>query len=164
MNLDLTYPQIDRQHKFSELQLKARFLAVDFDRGITMTTDVTITLSDEVYARAERFARLANRDVAALLSDRLQLSIPEVVAEGESIVAVSALSDAEVLALTELQLDPVQDQRLTLLLDRQQAGVLIADERSELRMLMQLYQEGLLRKATALAEAVKRGLIEPLQS
>jgi hypothetical protein len=31
-------------------------------------------------------------------------------------------------------------------------------------MLMQLYQEGLLRKATALAEAVKRGLIEPLQS
>jgi hypothetical protein len=129
-----------------------------------MTTDVTITLSDEVYARAERFARLANRDVAALLSDRLQLSIPEVVAEEESIVAVSALSDAEVLALTELQLDPVQDQRLTLLLDRQQAGVLIADERSELRMLMQLYQEGLLRKATALAEAVKRGLIEPLQS
>jgi hypothetical protein len=29
---------------------------------------------------------------------------------------------------------------------------------------MQVYREGLLRKATALAEAVKRGLMEPLNS
>jgi len=36
------------------------------------------------------------------------------------------------------------------------------DERLELQALMQIYQEGLLRKATALSEAVKRGLMEPL--
>ncbi|TBR61818.1 hypothetical protein B4U84_13925 [Westiellopsis prolifica IICB1] len=36
----------------------------------------------------------------------------------------------------------------------------IEDERLELQTLMQIYQEGLLRKATALSEAVKRGLIE----
>ncbi|WP_277932970.1 hypothetical protein [Nostoc sp. FACHB-892] len=35
-------------------------------------------------------------------------------------------------------------------------------DRSDLQTLMQVYQEGLLRKATALSEAVKRGLIEPL--
>ncbi|MEH1907987.1 MAG: hypothetical protein V7L05_18375 [Nostoc sp.] len=35
-------------------------------------------------------------------------------------------------------------------------------DRSELQTLMQVYQEGLLRKATVLSEAVKRGLIEPL--
>ncbi|RAM52066.1 MAG: hypothetical protein C6Y22_08540 [Hapalosiphonaceae cyanobacterium JJU2] len=38
----------------------------------------------------------------------------------------------------------------------------IEDERLELQTLMQIYQEGLLRKATALSEAVKRGLIEAL--
>ncbi|MCY7272755.1 MAG: hypothetical protein LH702_03140, partial [Phormidesmis sp. CAN_BIN44] len=67
-----------------------------------------------------------------------------------------------VLALTELQMEPEQDARLSKLLDRQQAGILVEDERLELQTLMQIYQEGLLRKATALSGAVKRGLIEPL--
>jgi hypothetical protein len=49
--------------------------------------------------------------------------------------------------------------RLSKLLDRQQSGTLSEGDRSELQTLMQIYQEGLLRKATALSEAVKRGLI-----
>ncbi|WP_375474478.1 hypothetical protein [uncultured Nostoc sp.] len=40
--------------------------------------------------------------------------------------------------------------------------LLTEGDRSDLQTLMQVYQEGLLRKATALSEAVKRGLIEPL--
>ncbi|MEH2126141.1 MAG: hypothetical protein V7K44_17630 [Nostoc sp.] len=59
------------------------------------------------------------------------------------------LSDEQVLVLTELEMQSEQDARLSELLDR-----------SELQTLMQVYQEGLLRKATALSEAVKRGLIE----
>ncbi|WP_223277964.1 hypothetical protein [Nostoc sp. 'Peltigera membranacea cyanobiont' 232] len=55
-----------------------------------------------------------------------------------------------------------QDARLSELLDRQQAATLTEEERSELQTLIQVYQEELLRKATALSEAVKRGLIEPL--
>jgi hypothetical protein len=51
---------------------------------------------------------------------------------------------------------------LSELLDRQQASLLLENERAKLQTLMQIYQEGLLRKATALSEAVKRGLIEPL--
>jgi hypothetical protein len=35
---------------------------------------------------------------------------------------------------------------------------------SQLEELMQIYREGLLRKATALSEAVQRGLMEPLQA
>lgn len=50
------------------------------------------------------------------------------------------------------------------LLDKQQAGTLIESEFLELQALMQIYQEGLLRKATALSEAVKRELIESLES
>ncbi len=72
------------------------------------------------------------------------------------------LSDADVLALTKLQMEPAQDIRLSTLLDRQQAGLLTDIDRSELQILMQTYQEGLLRKATALSEAVKRKLIKPL--
>lgn len=127
-----------------------------------MSTQITITLPDEVYQRAERFARLANRDVASVLADTIQLSIPPIRADSLDLEPVSGLSDEQVLALAELQLEPDQDTRLSKFLDRQQAGLLVEDERTELQTLMQIYQEGLLRKATALSEAVKRGLIEPL--
>ncbi len=127
-----------------------------------MSTQITITLPDDVYQRAKRFARLANRDVASVLADTIQLSIPPVSLETEVLETISALSDEEVLALTELQMQPEQDTRLSELLDQQQAGILTEDEHPELQSLMQLYQEGLLRKATALSEAVKRTLIKPL--
>jgi hypothetical protein len=55
-----------------------------------------------------------------------------------------------------------EDSRLSELLDKQQAGMLTKSEYSELQALMQIYQECLLRKATALSEAVKRGLIKEL--
>ncbi|MBW4431081.1 MAG: hypothetical protein KME28_04930 [Pelatocladus maniniholoensis HA4357-MV3] len=123
-----------------------------------MSTQITITLPDEVYQRAERFARLANRDIASVLADTIQLSIPPIRADILDLEPVSTLCDQQVLALTELQMESEQDARLSELLDRQQAGLLIEDERLELQTLMQIYQEGLLRKATALSEAVKRGL------
>jgi hypothetical protein len=127
-----------------------------------MSTKITITLPDEIYQRAERFARLANRDIASVLADTIQLSIPPVRTEVNNLEPVSILSNEQVLALTELQMEAEQDAQLSELLDRQQAGNLTENERSELQTLMQIYQEGLLRKATALNEAVKRGLIEPL--
>lgn len=127
-----------------------------------MSTQITITLPDEVYQRAERFARLANRDIASVLADTIQLSIPPIGASALDLESVSDLADAQVLALTALQMEPDQDARLSQLLDRQQAGLLAEEERLELQTLMQIYQEGLLRKATALSEAVQRGLIEPL--
>jgi predicted transcriptional regulator len=129
----------------------------------TMTTQITITLPDEVYQRAERFARLANRDIASVLADTIQLSMPLIGAGSLDLMPVSELTDEQVLALTALQMEPSQDARLSELLDRQQAGLLTDGERIELQVLMQIYQEGLLRKATALSESVKRGLIEPLE-
>lgn len=127
-----------------------------------MSTQVTITLPDEIYQRAELFARLANRDIASVLADSIQLSMPAVRANVLDLEPIAKVSDEQVLALTELQMEPDQDNRLSELFDRQQAGLLTENERLELQALMQIYQEGLLRKATALSEAVKRGLIEPL--
>ncbi|MCB0185480.1 MAG: hypothetical protein KDE31_14520, partial [Caldilineaceae bacterium] len=75
---------------------------------------------------------------------------------------VDSLADDEVLALTQLALEPNTDARLILLLDRQQSDEITDAEREELDQLMQQYQEGLLRKPQALSEAVKRGLQKPL--
>jgi hypothetical protein len=55
-----------------------------------------------------------------------------------------------------------QDRRLSELLDHQQAGTLTDTEDRELRALMQVYSDGLVRKAQTLQEAVRRGLREPL--
>ena len=127
-----------------------------------MGTQITITLPDEVYRRAEKFALLANRDLATVLADTISLSIPGVSSQAENLKPITELSDEEVMALTELQMEPEQDRRLSELLDRQQAGMLTEAELPELQALMQVYQEDLLRKATALSEAVQRGLMKPL--
>ncbi|MFM2060519.1 MAG: hypothetical protein RLZZ507_189 [Cyanobacteriota bacterium] len=127
-----------------------------------MSNQITITLPDDVYQKAEHFARLANRDLASVLIETIQLSIPPVSQEAATLEPVSTLSEQQVLALTELQMKSEEDSRLSELLDRQQAGILTDLEHSELQALMQIYQEGLLRKATALSEAVKRGLIKKL--
>ncbi len=74
------------------------------------------------------------------------------------------MRDEQVLALAELHLSDEEDERLRVLLDSQQAGTLSDAERPELARLMQQYQEGVLLKAEALAEGVRRGLIPPLSS
>ncbi|MEA5554229.1 hypothetical protein VB713_25155 [Anabaena cylindrica UHCC 0172] len=125
-----------------------------------MSNQITITLPDDVYQKAEHFARLANRDLASVLVDTIQFSIPPVSLEAATCEPVSSLSDQQVLALTKLQIKSEEDSLLSKFLDRQQAGILTESEHSELQTLMQIYQEGLLRKATALSEAVKRGLKE----
>ncbi len=79
-----------------------------------------------------------------------------------NIPAISILSDNQVIALTELQMEPSQDQRLSQLLQIQQERAITTTEQSELEMLMEIYQAGLMRKAQALNESVKRGLRQPL--
>ena len=57
-------------------------------------------------------------------------------------------------------MEKAQDRRLVLLQRKLGAGALRDEERSELQGLTHAYQDGLLRKAQALREAVRRGLIE----
>lgn len=74
------------------------------------------------------------------------------------------LSDEQLLALTALQMDGQQDERLHILLDKQQADLISEKEILELEKLIQIYENGLLQKANALKESVRRGLMEPLES
>lgn len=129
-----------------------------------MTVRVMVDLSDDVYRRAESLALVTRRKVSEVLADTIEISLPPISGRPRLNRSIADLTDQRVLALTNLQMDPDQDSRLSVLLDKQQAGQLTEAERSELWALMQVYQEQLLQKAQALAEAVRRGLREPLSS
>ncbi|WP_089943740.1 hypothetical protein [Candidatus Entotheonella palauensis] len=128
-----------------------------------MATHVVVTLQDDIYQRVERLAQLTQRDVAEILAETIALSLPPWDVASESVSDMSELSDEEVLELSELQLPAKQDRRLSKLLRKQQDRALSVQEHTELSVLMQCYQEGLLRKAQALHEAVQRQLREPLE-
>ena len=128
-----------------------------------MSTQVMVTLPDEVYRRAASLARLSGRRMSDVLADTIALSLPPLSPQADSAQPPSALPDEQVLALADAQMEPAQDQQLSRLLNQQQAGALTEAERSELFVLMQVYQERLLRRAQALHEAVRRGLRESLQ-
>ena len=128
-----------------------------------MSKQVVVDLPDEVYQRAESLARLSRREVADVLADAITQSLSPLDASDAEGRPMAGLSDREVVALAELELPPSRDRRLSKLLDRQQAQILTEAERTELQTLMQQYQHGLLRKAEALSDAVRRGLRAPLE-
>ena len=127
-----------------------------------MSVQVMVALPDQVYRRAVSLARLTSQDVPKLLADTIEMSLPSVMAL-ESVPPVSELSDESVLTLADSQMEPDLDKRLSVLLGKQQDGELLEVERRELAALMHAYQEGLLRKAQALAEAGgRRRLLEAI--
>jgi len=129
-----------------------------------MATEVILNLPDDVYHQAARLAQLMNQDVSRLLAETIESALSPLGPSGAALGPVGALSDSELLATAELRMGETHGQRLGKLLDRQQAGGLNEAERGELAALMQVYHENLVRKAQALAEAVRRGLREPLAS
>jgi hypothetical protein len=123
-----------------------------------MSTRVTVTLSDDTYRKAERLAQLTGRDVEDILAETLSISLRPFDSTPIPAITMADLSDDEVLALADSTMEASQDQRMSELLDKQQAGKLTPEEQPELGALMQQYQVGLLRKAQALHEAVRREL------
>jgi hypothetical protein len=125
---------------------------------MAMSAQVTVTLPDDVLARAETLARRVGRPVEVVLADTIEVSLRPLGANGEPPVA--DWPDEQVLATADAGLPLTADQRLSELLDAQQAGRLTPPEHADLAALMQVYQDGLLRKARAVREAVRRGLRE----
>lgn len=128
-----------------------------------MATQLTVTLPDDIYKRVERLAELNGREIEDMVIEVLDSTMPPAIPEIQSRLAVSTLDDTQVMALTDLQMDNEQDRRLSELLDKQQSDNLTSAEQFELKTLQRIYEIGLIRKSEALAEAVKRGLREPLQ-
>ena len=128
-----------------------------------MSTQITLTLSNELYERAKRWATITQREVSETLTDALTIVLTPVYTAPGLEKPVASLSDEEVLVLAGAQMEPAQGRRLSELLEKQREGELTEGERSTLLALMQVYNQLWIRQSEALAEAVRRGLRKPLE-
>ncbi len=127
-----------------------------------MSRQVTLTLSNELYEQAQRWATVTQQGLQDALEDALSIALTPMYDAPQMEEPVTSLSDEEVLALCEIKMDQTQGQRLSRLLEKQREGALSDEERRELQALIQLYNYLWIRQSRALAEAVRRGLREPL--
>jgi len=133
-----------------------------FQKGLIMSTQVTLTLPDELYDNANQWAVLTKRDLAETLTDALRMVLTPVHIPSPVEKSVSRLSDAEVLALAQVKMEPTQGKQMSRLLAKQREDELTTTEQSQLLALMQVYNQLWLRQSEVLAEAVRRGLRGPL--
>ena len=128
-----------------------------------MSVQVTLTLSNELYETASRWAALTRHDVSRTLTDALTVVLsPRNILPAQD-KPLSTLSDAEVIALCRTDLNAEAGRRVHELLEKQREGTLKSREQQELVALMQGYDQLWLRQSEALAEAVRRGLRAPLE-
>jgi hypothetical protein len=119
-----------------------------------MSEQITLEVPEQVARRAESVARITHRRVEEILVELLERAVEE--------LPVELLPDEDVAALAAMTLDDDLQEELSELLSRNRGGQLDDEARRRLDELMRVYEHGLLRKAQALREAVRRGLREPL--
>ena len=121
----------------------------------------TITLPENIYRRAERYAKFIGRDVDDVIAAALDAREP---LPDWQLPDIEALDDSEILRLADATMDEAKNERFSGLLYDQHAGTLSQSAAAELDGLMDEYKFGLLVKAYASAEAVRRGLRPPAES
>jgi hypothetical protein len=129
-----------------------------------MTVEVTLKLSEGLVEEAQRLGSATSKDATTVLTEALEQLWPtlETFSKETFFPAMSQLRDDEVLQLAAGKMQETQNDRLGELQAAGKAEGLGEAERYELLALLQVYQLGQLRKSEALAEAVKRGLLDPV--
>jgi hypothetical protein len=127
-------------------------------------TQITINLPNSLVESAQCLGQATARELSEVLIDTLEIILPTFnnLSAISNHPEASHLSDSEVIELANLKMDEVQNQRLGELQAKGKNTGLTEAEGYELSVLISIYQMGQLRKSMALAEAVKRGLREPL--
>jgi hypothetical protein len=125
-----------------------------------MSIDITVSLPDAICQRAENWAQQSGQSLPDFLAGAIESSLLPL---GNAPPDVRILSDDEVLKAADVSMPATADRRLTELLAMQREATLDAAQRCELASLMQAYQEGLVLKAAATSEVVRRGLRGPLE-
>jgi len=108
----------------------------------------------------EAAARSA-KEIAIRTRRRLEDVLIEWIDHAAAELPVEYLPDEQVLALCDAQMDPGMQGELSELLARNREGLLNQQAETHLDALMQIYRQGLVRKAQALKVAVERGLRGP---
>jgi hypothetical protein len=127
-------------------------------------TQITINLPNNLVESAQCLGQATARELSQVLIDTLEIVLPTFnnLSTIGNYTEISHFSDAEVIELANLKMDAVQNQRLGELQAKGKNTGLTEAEGYELSVLISIYQMGQLRKSMALAEAVERGLREPL--
>jgi hypothetical protein len=126
-----------------------------------MSKQVTLTLSNELYQQARRWAAITQQDLDEALIDALYIALNLASDDPPSNNPIGSLSDEELLARCKAAMDPAQGQRLNHLLQKQRMGMLSAEEQRELDTLIHLRNKIWIRQSEAREEARRRGLQEP---
>jgi hypothetical protein len=124
-----------------------------------MSSQVLVTLPDTVLKSATSVAHRSGRLVEDVLVDAITEALGPAELHEEN--PLDQWTNSEVLTNACSMMDPGQDARLGELLERQQQSALSPSDTAELTALVRVYERGLLRKADAIHEAVRRGLMEP---
>ncbi|MCU0704069.1 MAG: hypothetical protein MUF18_08845 [Fimbriiglobus sp.] len=114
-----------------------------------MSVTITIDLPDELAARAKSAA--GGRPLPEVVLDWI--------ARGVEDIPVERFTDEQLLQAAEVTMSPDRQQEMNALLAEQREGRLTQESRARLGELMQEYRRGLVAKAKAVNEAVRRGLL-----
>ncbi|HLW67929.1 MAG TPA: hypothetical protein VKS79_21610 [Gemmataceae bacterium] len=116
-----------------------------------MKETVTLELPSDLVQSARAEAGQSHKRIEDVLVDWLyRARTPD--------TDVESLSDADVLALCDSQMQPADQEELSELLDDNRERALSSEGRVRLNQLMDSYRRALLRKAKAWKVAVERGL------
>jgi hypothetical protein len=118
--------------------------------------EVTINLSDGVYANVASLASKMLRRVDEVIAEKIEREFSFDASELEK--QIFACSDKEIVKLAKIQMPKKEDSRLSFLLQKQGERDLTISEQKQLWRLMELNRLTTLRKAFALRELTRRGL------
>ncbi len=130
-----------------------------------MQRTITLVVADNELARAHQAVQLAGFKIEEYLH-----IVVKAAASGSSVYEDSVerifhlLPDKMVLSLANTRTVEKHSKRFSGLLEKQNEGKLNTKEHHQLAELAEEYERGTLRKAYAMAEAVRRGLMPPIQS
>lgn len=119
--------------------------------------EVTLNLPENIYRNFSELAEKKHRRVEDVIADKLQDNFSAEISDYAE--TVTSWSDEAVLALANLKIPKEQCDRMSILLERLDEGLINDTEERELEIYTELSQISTLRKAYGIAEAVKRGLL-----
>jgi hypothetical protein len=130
-----------------------------------MQKQITLDVADAEFACASQAALQAGFKLEEYLNIVLK-AISSSQSMYEDIVEriFHLLPDELVMQLAKAQMAKKDSQLFTRLLEKQGEGKISGKESEKLKELSETYERGTLRKAYAMAEAVRRGLMPPLDS
>jgi len=123
-----------------------------------MTVKLTLNLPDETVQLAQTVAETHDTSVENIVTNLLFGTLPLIPVIDPN-HAVSELSDAALLEVSQITMTPDADKQHLTLLHKQQEEPLTADEKRELNWFSQVYSIATLYKAKAMVEAFHRELI-----